>query len=216
MRAPVLATLTLLASLAAACGGSNASDAPKTPASEPSAPNSAPDNHAAGAPAASGSAAANAPAGPPTTTTSTLSSNGDLTGAKLSSSSTTTVETKGTNGPRPSGEGELGRRREDIQVIIGSRRDEARKCYDDGLKRNPGLEGDLDIKWTIDPKGNVTDISVDDSKSQIHDDLVGKCIIGIIQKIKFAESAKGFETRMHYPFNFHPHGQQQRGAAVKN
>jgi len=201
MRARLFATLTLVASIAAACGGSqSSSEAPKTPTGDPSTADAP-----AGATPASAAATA-ADAGPTTTTTSTLSSNGDLQGAKLTTSSTTTLETKGTSGPKPSGDGEIGRRREDVQTIVGSRRDDARKCYDDGLKRNPSLEGDLDVKWTIDPKGNVTDVSVDDSKSQIHDEAVGKCIVAIIQKIKFAESPKGFESRMHYPFNFHPHG----------
>lgn len=100
----------------------------------------------------------------------------------------------------------------DIQAIIGSRREEARKCYDDALKDHPGIEGDLDVKWTIDPKGNVTDIAVDDARSTIHEPSVGKCVVAIIQKIKFAESPKGFESRMHYPFNFHPKGSQVRSS----
>jgi len=204
MRAPLLATMAFVTSFAvvAACGGSPSED-PKTPASEPGSA----DGTGAPPPAVD--------AGPATTTTSTLGSNGDLQGAKLTSSSSTTVETKGEGGPRPNGDGEVGRRREDVQTIIGSRRDDARKCYDDALKRNPSLEGDLDVKWTIDPKGVVTDIAVDDSKSQIHDEALGKCVIAIIQKVKFAESPKGFESRMHYPFNFHPRGVQRAPGQTK-
>jgi len=149
--------------------------------------------------------ASDADAGPTTTTTTTLANNGDLQGAKLQSSSQTTVETS-TSGPKPHGGSEPGRRVQDIQTIVQGRRDDARKCYDDALKKHPGIEGDLDIKWTIDPKGVVTEIAVDDAKSQIHEPEVSDCIIAIIKKIKFNESAKGFETRAHYPFNFHPHG----------
>ncbi|WP_394824336.1 AgmX/PglI C-terminal domain-containing protein [Pendulispora albinea] len=200
MRTPFFATMAFVSSLVAACGGSSgAADGPKSPSGEP------------GSSSATAAAPPAAPVdpGPTTTTTSTLNSNGDLQGAKLTTTSTTTMETKGTGAPKPGAEGEVGRRREDVQAIIGARRDDARKCYDDALKRNPSLEGDLDVKWTIDPKGVVTDASVDEAKSQIHDESLGKCIVAIIQKIKFAESPKGFESRMHYPFNFHPRGAQR-------
>lgn len=99
---------------------------------------------------------------------------------------------------------EPGRKREDIQAIVMARREEARACYDKALKDHPGIEGDLDIKWTIDPQGNVADAQLDTTKSQILEPSVSNCIIDVIKKIKFAPSQKGFETRAHYPFNFHP------------
>ena len=74
----------------------------------------------------------------------TLATNGDLQGAKLETKSQTTAETT-TSGPKKGGS-EPGRRVQDIQTIIQSRRDDARKCYDDALKKHPGIEGDLDIK----------------------------------------------------------------------
>jgi hypothetical protein len=149
-----------------------------------------------------------------TTTTTTLGDGGDLQGAKLGSSSTTVIENKPDAGPRPKGSGdEPGRTREDIRAIIAARRDQARACYDNGLANNPNMEGDLDIKWTIDPDGNVTDASADDSKSTIHDKPTTDCILAIIRKIKFAKSNKGYESKMHYPFNFHPKaGQVGKGA----
>jgi len=185
-----IASVTALTLVFAACGGSK--------------PANVPDN-----PPGGGSGSATAPAPEPsttTTTTTTLGNGGDLQGAKLATSSTTTVETKGTDsGAKPSGKGgEPGRTREDIQTIILSRRDEARACYDEALKKNPSLEGDLDIKWKIDPDGVVTEIGPDDSKSTIHDKGVSDCISAIIKKIKFAKSNMGKESTMHYPYNFHP------------
>ncbi len=162
-------------------------------------------NAAGGADTASSPGGAAADAGPTTTTTATLGNGGDLQGAKLQSSNTTTSETTTSSGAKGGGHSsEPGRRPEDIATIIKSRRDEARKCYDDALKAHPGIEGDLDIRWKVDPKGVVTEIAADDAKSQIHEASVSNCIIAIIKKIKFAESQKGFETTMHYPFNFHP------------
>jgi len=150
----------------------------------------------------------------PTTTTSNLPDSGELQGAKLGSHTHSEVETKGDAGPkRPEGGGsanEPGRGAKDIQAIVASHRDEARACYDKALAAHPGIEGDLDIRWKIDPTGAVTDAEVDTTKSQILEPSVGQCIIDIIKKIKFAASAKGFESRAHYPFNFHPKPGQKK------
>lgn len=189
-----------LAVASGACGG-GASEA-KSPADTSAAANGAPGSSTGGTGA--GPAATGAGATP--TTTTALGDGGDLQGAKLESSTHKEVETKGDAGPKagPGPSQEPGRRREDIQTIIQTHRDEARACYDKGLKDHPGIEGNLDIKWTIDPQGGVTDISVDTSKSQILEPSVGNCIIEVIKKIKFAPSSKGFETHAHYPFDFHP------------
>lgn len=155
---------------------------------------------------ASSGAATSGGGGGGTTTTTALPDGGELQGAKLGSSSHTEVETKGDAGPK-AGAGhsqEPGRKREDIQTIVMARRDEARACYDKGLKDHPGIEGDLTVKFVIDPTGAVSDASVDSSKSSINEPTVGACIVDIIKKIKFAPSKGGFETRANYPFNFHP------------
>ena len=181
--------------LSVACGGKDEAKSPAGAAS--GAPSSDPP--------ASGSSGDVAASSGGTTTTQLDAS--DLQGAKLTSTSRTEVETKGDAGPRPGPGGrsdEPGRKVEDIRTIVLTHRDEARACYDKALKDHPGIEGDLDIKWTIDPQGAVTDAAVDQSKSSIHEDSVGTCIIDVIKKIKFAPSGKGYETRAHYPFNFHP------------
>ena len=145
-----------------------------------------------------------------TTTTSQLDAS-DLQGQKLTSGSRKVVETKGDGGPRTPRSGssdEPGRRRDDIKTIILTHRDDARACYDKALKDHPGIEGDIEIKWTIDPDGNVTNPEVDEGRSQIHEPSVGKCIIDVIKNIKFAKSEKGYESHARYPFNFHPKASQ--------
>lgn len=196
---------------AIACGGSNTPPANQTAASTTT---SAAGSSAGGgaSPSSGGAPASSGSAGPSTTTTTTLSGNGDLSGTKLTTASSSTIQTTtpdanagGTHTPEP------GRSVQDIRTIVMSHRDEARKCYDDGLKTYPSAEGDLDVKFTIDPKGNVTDAMVNDEKSSIHATAIGDCVVGIIKKIHFAESQKGFETRAHYPFNFHP--KQTKGSS---
>lgn len=152
-----------------------------------------------------------AEAGVPTTTTTVLlGDGGELTGTKLSSSSVLTLDTSakpdaGAAGASRGRSDAPGRRPADLMTIIGTHRDEARACYDAALKAHPGIEGNLDIKFTIDPKGVVVDGAADDGKSDIHEPGVVTCIVGVLKKIKFAEHPKGFETKAHYPFNFHPH-----------
>ncbi|MEO7109191.1 MAG: AgmX/PglI C-terminal domain-containing protein [Polyangiaceae bacterium] len=187
---PLLALVAVSAACAAGCGGSS------PPATTPPA----------------GSSSATSPpvdqdAGPTTTTTTTLGSGSDLSGTKLTTASSSTVQTADSSAPTPGPhQQEPGRSVTDIRTIVMSHRDEARKCYDDNLQMYPGVEGDLDVKFTIDPKGTVTDAAVNDDKSSIHAAGIGSCVVGVIKKIHFAESAKGFETRAHYPFNFHPKG----------
>lgn len=153
-----------------------------------------------------------------TTTTTQLGDGGDLQGAKLGGKMHSETESKGESGPKSThGQSaqEPGRSAKDIQAIVSSRRDEARACYDKGLTTHPGIEGDLDVKWVIDPSGNVTDASVDTSKSTILEPSVGQCVVDVIKKIKFAASKGGYETRAHYPFNFHPKTFTPKDAGAK-
>ena len=203
-----LSVLSASLCLTVACGGGAKPGDAKSPGegtSSESTSNGGGGGGAGGGAGSSGAVSSGGPSGGMTTTTA-LGDGGDLQGAKLGSSSHTEVETKGDAGPK-AGAGhsqEPGRKREDIQTIVMARRDEARACYDKGLKDHPGIEGDLTVKFVIDPTGAVSDASVDSSKSSINEPTVGACIVDIIKKIKFAPSKGGFETRANYPFNFHP------------
>jgi hypothetical protein len=189
LRAAVLVSIFALSCALAACGGAQTESGPAgTPPSG----------------GTEGTLAVAADAGPTTTTTLTLGDAGDLQGTKLTSQSSPSVEVAVDGGQRGAHQSEIGRGVKDLQAIVVSRREEARACYDTALKAHPGIEGNLDIQWTIDPKGIVTDISLDTAHSDILEPTVSNCIIAIIKKIHFNESAKGFETRTHYPFNFHP------------
>jgi hypothetical protein len=191
LRAVVLASMFATSSALAACGAAQTEGAPAgTPPSG----------------GTTGTVAVAADAGPTTTTTLTLGGAGDVQGTKLTSTSQSSqsLDVASDGGPKGPHQPDIGRSIKDLQAIVVARRDEARACYDAALKSHPGIEGNLDIQWTIDPKGIVTDISVDTSHSDILEPAVGNCVIAIIKQIHFNESAKGFETRTHYPFNFHP------------
>jgi hypothetical protein len=196
-----LAVLPLGVPVLIACGASHGPSDGARSASESSA-----------SAAPSESSAAGDPAGP-TTTTATLGDGGDGPGAKLADARTVASASASAAAPSKAPHShDPGRDTADIRAIIVAHRDEARACYDRALPNHPGLEGDLVIKWTIDPKGNVTQVSSDTSRSQIAESTVVTCITDIIKKIQFASSPGGFETKASYPFNFHPHhGQPAAG-----
>ena len=156
-------------------------------------------------PRSAGNAPGSGAAGGATTTTATLADAGDAQGTKL-------TETPAVGSASASAEStakaphahDLGRGPPDIKAIIGAHRDEARACYDRALTDHPGIEGDLVITWTIDPKGNVTQTSLDVSRSQIAELAVVTCVSDIVKRVQFAPSPGGFETKASYPFNFHP------------
>jgi hypothetical protein len=157
-------------------------------------------------------------AGPPSTTAVTLGDGGDLQGAKLSESRTIVATDGGAPSPgRSAHSHEPGRGPADIRAVIVAHRDEARACYDKALDAHPGIEGDLVVQWTIDPKGNVTQVSLDATRSQITEAGVVACVGNVIRKVQFAASPGGFETKAFYPFNFHPRhaggGQPRPGAS---
>ncbi len=217
-RTPGFAVMTALSTglfLAIACGGgAQTGEGSKTPNGE-GATGASSAKAAEPAKAGDDTASSSTGANGGTTTTTNLPESGELQGAKLGSSTHKEIETKGDGGPKtPAGggsAGEPGRTAKDIQAIVASRRDEARACYDKALATHPGIEGDLDIKWKIDPEGKVFDAEVDTTKSSILEPSVGKCIVDIIKTIKFAASAKGYESRAHYPFNFHPRNTKDAG-----
>ncbi len=197
-----------LVTVAVACGGGGADKTDsKTPANVSSSNDGSSGGAASESSTPSGSSSSSGGGTSGGTTTTELGDGGDLQGAKLGGKVHTETESKGESGPkstRGQSANEPGRTAADIKTIIAVRRDEARACYDKALATHPGIEGDIDIKWVIDPQGNVNDAAIDTTKSQILEPSVANCIIDVIKRIKFAASAKGYETRAHYPFNFHP------------
>jgi hypothetical protein len=200
-------SISSAALFAAACGGASA-QAPTTAS-------------AAGAALTDGgtvaTSAAPAPSSP-TTTALTLGDAGDLQGTKLQTTTqgASSAEMPEAGPGKGAHQSEPGRGVKDIQVIVQAHREEARACYDQAQQAHPDptMKGNLDVKWTIDPTGKVTDIGLDDAKSDIHDPAIGKCVMAIIKAIHFSVSAKGFETRAHYPFNFNPHNVPARPAGA--
>jgi hypothetical protein len=182
-----------------ACGGGQAAqDGPRSPAGAATSASSA-----GAAPASEGTAVDS------TTTSSNLGDPGDAQAVKLAEAHpTAAASASAAPAPKVAHTHDPGRGSADIRAMVVAHRDEARACYDAALEDHPGIEGDIVIDWTIDPKGNVTDTSLDSSRSQMAEPTLVACLAGIIKKIQFAASPGGFESKAFYPFNFHPHHQR--------
>jgi hypothetical protein len=99
---------------------------------------------------------------------------------------------------------DVGRSPEDIRAIVAAHRDEARACYDAAEKQRPGIGGNLVMTWTISPKGEVTQASIDATRSQVDVPALTDCICAMIRGVQFAASPGGYETKASYPFVFRP------------
>ncbi len=190
-------TLTLFASLALASAlGCGASQAPKGSEVTGAAASGAASAEAPAPAAPTGSSAEppapTASAGPPSTT---LDVGGAGGGTKLSQAA---GDAGAPRAPEP------GRSPADIKARVDAHREQIQACYEEGLKRRPGLEGDLVVNWVIDPKGVMTKISIDTGKTQVVDDQVQACVMAVLKKIEFPPSPKGLESRATYPFKLKP------------
>ena len=185
--------LPLLPLLLACGGGQAGTDGPQTPPTTAAAASSA---AAPGAPASAGST------GPATTTTQGLADAGESQGAKLPDAPGAASAAGGTAKPKGPHDHDPGRGVDDIKAIVNAHRDEAQACYEKGLADHPGIEGNLTITWTMDPKGNVTQTSADASRSDISEPGVIACVSDVIKRIQFAASPGGFETKAAFPFKF--------------
>jgi hypothetical protein len=101
---------------------------------------------------------------------------------------------------------EPGRTKEDIARVVSAKRPEARACFDEAAKKNPGMPGGtVTVTWTIDPAGVVKEVKVDTARTTVDNVGVGNCIAAIIGKFSFPASAKKLDTHAAYPFNFKAH-----------
>jgi pSer/pThr/pTyr-binding forkhead associated (FHA) protein len=85
-----------------------------------------------------------------------------------------------------------------IRQVIQSHRDQIKYCYSQELTRNPNLAGKVSVKFTISPKGFVTQAAV--SESSLNNAIVEQCIIQKIHTWKFPEPKGGGIVIVNYPF----------------
>ncbi len=91
-----------------------------------------------------------------------------------------------------------------IRQVIASHRDQIKYCYSQELNRNPNLAGKVAVKFTISPKGYVTQASV--AQTTLNNAAVENCITQKIRTWKFPEPKGGGIVIVNYPFILNPSG----------
>jgi len=75
-------------------------------------------------------------------------------------------------------------------------------CYEQQLRRNPTLAGKVTIEFTIQPRGNVTDVKVKENSTG--DGAVGTCVANTVGSFRFNPGPQGGSVTYSYPFVFAP------------
>lgn len=91
-----------------------------------------------------------------------------------------------------------------IQKIVAQHRQLVRDCYEKALKKNPGLKGDLTVKFVVDPVGKVKTAELNVERSTLTEPSLVECALTAVKSIQFPESSRGFESKVNYPFNLNP------------
>ena len=78
---------------------------------------------------------------------------------------------------------------------------EMKRCYDDGLKRNPALKGSVTAKAVVGEGGET--LKVADGGSTLPDAAVVACVVGEFGKVAYPRTHAGTMTIV-YPIEFTP------------
>lgn len=90
--------------------------------------------------------------------------------------------------------------REAVRQTIRKSITSFKNCYDEGVKKNPSLEGKVVVEWDIGTEGSVKTAAI--KSSTLNDDAVHKCMIDNIMVLKFPAPLDGMTANIVYPFVF--------------
>lgn len=88
-----------------------------------------------------------------------------------------------------------------IQRIVQQNHGRFRVCYQEGLGRNPGLEGRVRVRFVIDPDGSV--VNLENYGTDLPDPQVLICVLRVFERMTFPEPEGGIVT-VTYPLMFSP------------
>lgn len=89
-----------------------------------------------------------------------------------------------------------------VVKVIKTRIRAIQACYERELRRNPTLAGKVTIEFTIQPRGNVTNVKV--TNNSTGDSAVGACVANTVQRFRFNPGPEGGSVTFSYPFVFAP------------
>jgi len=103
---------------------------------------------------------------------------------------------------QPQGAGVNGRiAPEVVQTIVRGGFGGMQRCYDEGLRRNAGLQGRVVTRFVIDRDGRV--VAAVDGGSDIADPRVVECVVNAFAGLRFPPPEGGIVTVV-YPIQFKP------------
>ena len=85
-----------------------------------------------------------------------------------------------------------------IRRVVGQHRREIRHCYERALKRDPSLEGRVEVQFTISPSGTVVAALV--QKTTLDDTSTEACVNRMIRRWSFPNPKGGVVVVVTYPF----------------
>ncbi len=88
--------------------------------------------------------------------------------------------------------------REEIRRVVIAHVNEVQRCYEQGLKRQPGLEGRVVLKFLIGKTGTVTAVTV--AQTTMNDRQVEQCMVGAATKWTFPKPKGEGDVTFVYPF----------------
>ena len=77
-------------------------------------------------------------------------------------------------------------------------------CYEQQLRRNPGLQGKVTVEFTIEQSGSVSKASA--TANTTNDPQVAACVVDTVKRFRFNPGPEGGSVTYSYPFVFAPQG----------
>jgi len=87
-----------------------------------------------------------------------------------------------------------------VRRIVRAHINEVRHCYNQGLARDPNLDGRVTVNFTIDERGRVSASS--EHSSTLTDRGVTQCVVKAVKRWKFPKPKGGSTVEVRYPFVF--------------
>ena len=75
-------------------------------------------------------------------------------------------------------------------------------CYEKELRRNPSLAGKITTEFTIEERGNVSNVKI--TANTMGDENVAQCVANTVQRFRFNPGPEGGSVTFSYPFVFAP------------
>jgi len=91
-----------------------------------------------------------------------------------------------------------------IRTVVRTHVGELRSCYEQGLATDPALSGRVSVRFTIDPRGNVSKAAVASSNLPAPTEPVHTCIVAAVKTWRFPVPMGSKEAVVLYPFVLAP------------